>query len=69
MIVHRMTLENLDDFGVDDSGRLYWRGERVRTDVRLTRLQALTAGLAVAAVIVQGIHDAVEMARWFEIVR
>ncbi len=68
MAVHPMTLENLDEFGVDDQGRLHWRGEKVKTNVRLTRLQALTAALAVAAVIVQGVHDGLEILQWLGLV-
>jgi hypothetical protein len=30
-----ITLELLDEFSVDEEGQLYWKGRKVRTEVRL----------------------------------
>lgn len=40
-----ISMEGLDNFGVDEGNGLYWKGKKVRTSLDLTRLQMFFAGL------------------------
>lgn len=44
-----ITLGAMGDFEIDDDGKLYWQGERVLTDVRLSLSRPANAAVIVAA--------------------
>ncbi len=44
-----ISLEKMDNFEVDDDGRLYWQGERVLTEVRLSLPRAVNIAVISAA--------------------
>ena len=47
-------LDQHDSFEIDDDGRLYWQGERVLTEVRLTLPWAVNVAVIVASLATAG---------------
>lgn len=66
--IKTISMEELDNFGVDESNGLYWKGKKVRTSLDLSRLQMFIAGLfsftAFAYTVLQILRFGCEVGWW-----
>jgi hypothetical protein len=53
-------MAGLNLFGIDESNRLYWDGQRIAMDVRLTRFQTFLAVIAAVGALLSGLSDALQ---------
>jgi hypothetical protein len=60
--VHVISVDGLDQLGVDDEGQLYWRGKKVRTSLELSTRQGWGAIVLVASAAILAV---IEVLRFF----